>query len=95
MCAATRPSGHPIARYGMTASAAGLHAGLWLTERSAAFTLMVVEAALTIIVILTALHVPTKISDRAFRLLPWTTPSTSQPTPRASGGSGLPGLGMA
>ena len=36
------------------------------------YGLIIIEVALTITVILTALYAPTKFSDRAFRMLPWT-----------------------
>ncbi|MGW5638893.1 hypothetical protein [Streptomyces sp. NPDC003832] len=59
-------------------AAVAVHAGLWLTVPVLALILTVLEAALTATVVLTALYGPESNSDRAFRMLPWTTP----PTPR-------------
>ncbi|GAA2148698.1 hypothetical protein [Actinomadura napierensis] len=55
-----------------------LHTGLWLTAPALAVVLIVLEAALTITIIATALYAPDPISARAFRMLPWTTPPPAQ-----------------
>jgi hypothetical protein len=48
--------------------------GVWWTAPTLAALLAVVEAALIATVVLTALYAPKHISDRAFRMLPRTTP---------------------
>lgn len=69
----------------ITASAAttiaGAHAALWLTVPWLAITLTLLEAALTTTVVLTALYARTTVSDRAFRMLPWTTPPSERRRP--------------
>ncbi|GAB3977756.1 hypothetical protein GCM10029978_068440 [Actinoallomurus acanthiterrae] len=56
-----------------------LQIGLWLTAPALAALVTVLEAALTITVILTALYAPKRISDRAFRMLPWTASTPTRP----------------
>lgn len=64
-----------IAKIGMLCGAAGAHAGMWLAAPVLATICMMLEVALTATVVLTALFAPEPISDRAFRMLPWTKPS--------------------
>ncbi len=52
--------------------AVGTHAGLWLTNPRLAGNITALEAALAMIVFLTALFAPQKYSDRAFRMLVFT-----------------------
>ncbi|MFG1620168.1 hypothetical protein ACGFI3_46105 [Nonomuraea wenchangensis] len=61
---------------------AGVHAGLWLTVPYLAAILVLVEAALAVVVVVTALYAAEPISKRAFRMLPWTTPAPQRPQPR-------------
>ncbi|MEU6745148.1 hypothetical protein ABZ914_02855 [Spirillospora sp. NPDC046719] len=74
------PARHPYRRrspattIGAATTVASAHAALWLAAPWLAITLTLLEAALTVTVVLTALYAPTAISDRAFRMLPWTTP---------------------
>ena len=51
----------------------GIHMAVWATIPQLGFTMIGIGAALAMTVILTALYAPQKFSDRAFRLLPWTT----------------------
>lgn len=60
------------------ATFAGAHAALWLAAPGPAIALTLLEAALTTTVVLTALYAPDPISDRAFRMLPWTTPAQAR-----------------
>lgn len=62
---------------------AGAHAALWLTAPWLAIALTLLEAALTTTVVLTALYATTTISDRAFRMLPWTIKPTAEYQPGA------------
>jgi hypothetical protein len=59
---------------------AGVHAGLWLTTPPAVIALVSLEAVLVTMVIITALFASPHFSDRAYRMLPWTSPDRS---PRA------------
>ena len=52
---------------------AGIRGTLWLTPLHLGEDLVIIEVALAIMVILTALYAPRRFSDRAFRMLPWTT----------------------
>ncbi|MFF7250150.1 hypothetical protein ACFZBU_40450 [Embleya sp. NPDC008237] len=71
---------------GTTCTVAGAHATLWLTAPTAAMVLTVPEAALAVTVVLTALYAPDRLSDRAFRLLPWASPASHRlPDPNTSG----------
>ncbi|MFB8760686.1 hypothetical protein [Streptomyces nigra] len=63
---------------GVAAAAVAAHAGLWLALPVLAAILTMLEAALTATVVLTALYGPEPNSDRAFRMLPWTTPPTQR-----------------
>ncbi|MFF4242814.1 hypothetical protein ACFYYL_43735 [Actinomadura geliboluensis] len=78
------PARHPYRRrspattIGAAITVAGAHAGLWFAAPWLAITLTLLEAALTTVVVLTALYANTTISDRAFRMLPWTTPPSPQ-----------------
>ena len=67
---------HPTAtsiRLGAATGFASAHAALWLTAPHLGVVIALVEVALTIAVIFTALYAPRESSDRAFRLLPWVT----------------------
>jgi hypothetical protein len=57
---------------GVAAGAIGTHAALWLTIPSLAGIITILEAALAMLVFLTALFAPQKYSDRAFRMLVFT-----------------------
>ncbi|MER6946511.1 hypothetical protein ABT294_21005 [Nonomuraea sp. NPDC000554] len=57
---------------------AGVHTGLWLSAPTLAVILTLLEALLTVVVIVTALYAPEPISDRAFRMLPWTMSKTER-----------------
>jgi hypothetical protein len=75
MCAAPESPRHRrpgTARLGTATAAAGVHAGLWLIATPVAIALTSLEAALGTIVILTALYASSLLSERAFRMLPWT-----------------------
>ena len=54
------------------ATAVGTHAALWLTIPSLAGIITILEAALAVLIFLTALFAPQKYSDRAFRMLVFT-----------------------
>jgi len=78
MCAAyqaSSPRPHRPVRVGAPTAAVGIHAGLWLIAAPVAVALVVLEAALATTVILTALFASPHFSERAFRLLPYTTPT--------------------
>ena len=80
MCAASESTRHRrpgTARLSTTAAATGVHAGLWLIATPVAIALTSLEATLATIVILTALYASPLLSERAFRILPW----TRQPSP--------------
>jgi hypothetical protein len=68
-------SGPAAARVGTVCTLAAIHTGIWLTAPAVAIVCVLLEAALTVTIVLTALYAPERISDRAFRMLPWTTPS--------------------
>jgi hypothetical protein len=53
--------------------------GIWWTASTLAVLLAAVEAALIATVVLTALYAPKRISDRAFRMLPRSTPAQLRP----------------
>ncbi|MBA2897752.1 hypothetical protein [Nonomuraea soli] len=59
---------------GTAITVAGVHASLWLSAPVIAAILTIAEAVLAVMVIVTALYAPERVSDRAFRMLPWTTP---------------------
>jgi hypothetical protein len=85
MSASAPPADTSLSRRLLPASTfctvAGVHAGLWLAAPTVAGLLLVTEAVLVVVVVVTALYAPERISDRAFRMLPWTTPAPSgQPT---------------
>ena len=80
MCVAPESTRHRragTARLGTAATATGVHAGLWLIATPVAIALTSLEATLATIVILTALYASPLLSERAFRMLPW----TRQPSP--------------
>jgi hypothetical protein len=66
------------------------HTALWLVAPALAASLTMLEAILTVTVILTALYAPVPISDRAFRMLPWTTLPRSRTNPAHQGRQGQP-----
>ena len=75
MCAARKSAKHRATAsilVGAVAGGAGTHAALWLTVPHLAATLTLLEAALPIAVILTALYAPKEYSNRAFQILAWT-----------------------
>jgi hypothetical protein len=85
MCAApefTRRRQPGSARLGAAAAAAGAHAWLWLIATPVAIALTSLEAALAATVILTALYASPLLSERAFRMLPWTRQPSSARKPR-------------
>jgi len=69
---------------GTAVTVAGVHAGLWLSAPIIAAILTITEAMLAVMVIVTALYAPKRVSDRAFRILPWTTPPSPPAEPLAS-----------
>jgi hypothetical protein len=77
MCIASGPTKRrPPATSALWSAAlcvAGIGGMLGLTPQRLGEGLVIIEVALTITVILTALYAPRKFSDRAFRMLPWTT----------------------
>ena len=63
------------------ASGAGTQAALWLIAPHLAVACAIVEIALVITVVLTALFATSQYSNRAFRLLPWAMHETgNEPT---------------
>jgi hypothetical protein len=84
MCIAPEPPRQRrpgTARLGTTAAATGAHAGLWLIATPVAVALTSLEATLATIVVLTALYASPLLSERAFRMLPWTRRSSSANSP--------------
>lgn len=83
MCAApesTRRRRPDAVRLGAVAAATGVHAGVWLIAAPVAIALTSLEATLAAIVVLTALYASPLLSERAFRMLPWTRePSSASP----------------
>lgn len=61
----------------------GVHAGLWLIATPVAIALTSLEAVLAATVILTALFASPLLSERAFRMLPWTRQPSSASIPAA------------
>lgn len=67
-----------------------LHAALWLAASPTGAILTSLEALVAASIILTALYASPTLSDRAFRMLPWTAgdksegPTTYQPSPCAN-----------
>ncbi|MDN3354925.1 hypothetical protein [Actinomadura sp. DC4] len=55
-----------------------MHTGMWLTAPTLAVVITLLEAVLTVTVVVTALYAPPRASTRAFRLLPWTAPGRSR-----------------
>lgn len=81
----SRGPGRPLlpgTRAGTALTLAGVHAGLWLKAPGMAMIITMLEAALAVAVVATALYASKTISDRAFRLLPWTTRAPSRSRPR-------------
>ena len=80
-------------RFGAT-TAVTLHAALWLAASPTAAILISLEALIAAAVILTALYASPTLSDRAYRMLPWTTgaksraTATHQPNPCTNGTDG-------
>lgn len=69
-CATSAPRFAPE-RFGVAATAVGVHVGLWLAAGPVGIYVTIVETALATTVILTALYASPHFSDRAFRMLPW------------------------
>ncbi|MGW3351392.1 hypothetical protein ACWDA3_49530 [Nonomuraea rubra] len=61
-----------------------MHTGLWPHGPILAMILILLETTSVITIIATALYAPETISDRAFRMLPWTKPLSRSPARRAS-----------
>jgi hypothetical protein len=72
--ASTNPHGFTLAKLGTSTAFTGIHAALWIEAAPVCIGLMCIEAALAVTIILTALFARDDLSDRAFRMLPWTTP---------------------
>lgn len=86
MCAAPElktPRKPSAAWLGATTAATSIHVALWLIASHAAVALTSLEALIASAVILTALYAPTTLSERAFRMLPWTTQQPSETTSRS------------
>jgi hypothetical protein len=86
MCSAPESTRHRrlgTARLGMGVAATGVHAGLWLIATPVAIALTSLEAVLAATVILTALYASPLLSERAFRMLPWTRQPSSASIPAA------------
>ena len=64
---------HTSTRLAAAAGLTGAHAALWLTAPRLSAAITLIEIALTVTVILTALYAPEEQSARAFRMLPWMT----------------------
>ncbi|MDF5751755.1 hypothetical protein [Spongiactinospora sp. TRM90649] len=74
------------AKGGALLTVAGVHTALWAGAPGLAAALTLLEAALAATVVLTALYAPERLSDRAFRMLPWTARAPARR--RASPGTG-------
>ena len=79
----TADRARPTARLGTAVGATGVHAGLWLVAAPVAIALTSLEAVLAATVILTALYASPLLSERAFRMLPWTRQPSSASIPAA------------
>jgi hypothetical protein len=65
-------TGRPgLVQFGTVTAATGIQVGLWLAAPPIAVALTCLEAILIMIVIVTALYASQRLSDRAFRILPW------------------------
>jgi hypothetical protein len=62
------------ARIGTAVTVAGIDTGLGLAAPWLGAALTAIQAVLGAVVVLTALYGRGELSDRAFRMLPWTTP---------------------
>ncbi|MEO3856666.1 hypothetical protein [Acrocarpospora sp. B8E8] len=80
MSSPRRPArrGLPATKAGTAWTLAGVHAGLWWNAPALAVILTVLEAALALVIVTTALYASKTISDRAFLMLPWTIPTPSR-----------------
>lgn len=58
-------------QFGTVTAATGVQLGLWFAESPIAIALVCLEAILITAVIVTALYASQRLSDRAFRVLPW------------------------
>lgn len=74
----TRRRSSVTAKGGAVLTVAAVHTGVWLSAPTLAVVLTLLEASLTVMIIVTALYAPDSISDRAFRMLPWTTSKTEK-----------------
>jgi hypothetical protein len=66
-------------RPGAAITVTTMHATLWLAAPQVAEALTGIETLFAAAVIVTALYASQTLSDRAFRMLPWTTPQERTP----------------
>lgn len=60
-----------VVQFGTVTAATGIQVGLWFANSPIAIALICLEAVLITAVVVTALYASQRLSDRAFRVLPW------------------------
>jgi hypothetical protein len=76
--ASSKSHGFTLAKLGTSTALTGIHTALWVEATPVCITLVCLEAALAVTIILTALFAKEDLSERAFRLLPWASPPAKQ-----------------